>query len=93
VGTFLARLPWKKLWMSCRSRAQPLRLLQLRIKQNLLFDLQGILSVSARLREINEKVARLRCWSRNSMAASAAVTASITQMRVTIIELINHIEI
>ena len=44
MGALLARLPGKELRMPRCPRKKPLRVLQLRINQNLLFDLQGVLS-------------------------------------------------
>ena len=58
VGALLARLFGQEFWLPRSARAQPLRLLQLRIKQNLLFDLQGVVSETAP-REINAGVAGL----------------------------------
>lgn len=47
MGAILACLPRQELWLSCGARAQPIRVLQLRIKQDLLFDLQGVMSMRA----------------------------------------------
>ena len=44
MGALLARLPWKEFRLPRCARKKPLRVLQFRTKQNLLFDLQGILS-------------------------------------------------
>lgn len=79
VGTLLARLPGQEFWVPRCARAQPLRLLQLRIKQNLLFDLQGIVSMTAP-REINVRATRL---------IYPSCDARFYANRVTIIELTN----
>ena len=46
MGALLARLPRKEFRMPRRPRKEQIRVLLIRIKQNLLFDLQGIMNVT-----------------------------------------------
>ena len=46
MGALLARIPRKEFRMPCRPRKKQIRVLFIRIKQNLLFDLQGVMNVT-----------------------------------------------
>ena len=46
MGALLARIPRKEFRMPCRPRKKQIRVLFIRIKQNLLFDLQGVMNVA-----------------------------------------------
>ena len=46
MGALLARLPREEFRMPRRARKEQIRVLLIRIKQNLLFDLQGIMNVT-----------------------------------------------
>ena len=47
MGTLLARLLREEFRMPRRPRKEQIRVLLIRIKQNLLFDLQGVMNVTA----------------------------------------------
>lgn len=47
MGTLLARLLRKEFRMPRRPRKKQIRVLLIRIKQNLLFDLQGVMNMNA----------------------------------------------
>ena len=47
MGTLLARLLREELRMPRRPRKKQIRVLLIRIKQNLLFDLQGVMNMNA----------------------------------------------
>jgi len=73
MGALLARVPGQEFRMPRRARAEPVRVLQLRIKQNLLFDLQGIVSIPSRLKEIPVGVAGLNPGDAHNYAKSVTI--------------------
>jgi hypothetical protein len=73
MGTLLARVPRQEFRVSRCARTEPVRVLQLRIKQNLLFDLQGIVSIPSRQREIPVGVAGLNPGDTHNYAKSVTI--------------------